>query len=105
MTASEPIKPPAPPRFSMITGVFRISLTLGATWRMTISVDAPGANGTTILIGCSGHSARADAAASKASVTSHLKNFIRGSSLSSRPLRLQRGAGSSSTVRRHRMFV
>src|SRR3954471_103033 len=76
MTASEPISPPAPPRFSITTGCFRISLTLGATWRITMSVEAPGAKGTMILIGCSGHSAREPVATTRRDAASHWEIVI-----------------------------
>src|SRR4051794_17158559 len=50
-TASAPILPPAPVRFSTITGWPRCSDILAATMRPTVSTAPPAANGTTIRIG------------------------------------------------------
>src|SRR3954462_14273214 len=50
-TASAPILPPAPVRFSTITGWPSCSDILAATIRPTVSTAPPAANGTTIRIG------------------------------------------------------
>src|SRR5438105_3166206 len=48
--------PPAPPTFSTITGLPRCSAMRGARMRPRISLDAPAANGTTMVSGRVGQS-------------------------------------------------
>src|SRR5207245_4933123 len=54
-TASEPIRPPTPGRFSMTTGWPRPSENFWTTTRATLSLDPPGGNGTTKRIGRLGY--------------------------------------------------
>jgi hypothetical protein len=53
-TASAPMIPFAPGRFSTTTGCFHASLSFCATVRVMMSVAPPGGNGTTILTGLPG---------------------------------------------------
>src|ERR1041385_4754446 len=46
--------PPAPPMFSMMTGLPRTSNMCGAKIRARMSLDAPAANGTTMVMGRAG---------------------------------------------------
>ena len=54
-TASAPIAPPAPPRFSTTTGWPMLSLMRWATMRATTSVVPPAGKGTMIFSGLDGN--------------------------------------------------
>src|SRR5262245_21968888 len=54
---SMPMAPPAPPRFSMMTGVLRLSDIFCPITRARMSFAPPARNGTTNLIGLLGKSA------------------------------------------------
>jgi hypothetical protein len=53
-TASAPMLPAAPERFSTVTGWPNLSRSLSATTRASRSVPPPGTNGTMIWIGFAG---------------------------------------------------
>ena len=53
-TSVVPIRPPAPGRFSTITGCPRTCVSPGAMARAVMSMFPPGANGTTMRIGLDG---------------------------------------------------
>src|SRR5262244_1707899 len=78
--------PPAPPTFSMMTGLPSTSDRRGPTIRATTSSAPPGANGITMVIGFAGQSC---AAAGKAASTSAVAIIV--------PMRRvpMRGMGSS----------
>ncbi len=58
-TASAPMVPPAPPRFSTTTGWPSASESLCAMGRAKMSVDPPGGNGTTSFSGFEGQACAA----------------------------------------------
>src|SRR5689334_3997173 len=60
MTAREPIAPEAPGWFSTTTGWPHLLLRLCAIMRASTSVPPPAANGTIILMACSGYSPAED---------------------------------------------
>jgi len=53
-TISEPTTPPAPPRFSTTKVSLKVSPSLLATRRPSVSAVPPGANGTTMRTGLAG---------------------------------------------------
>src|SRR5882762_2888976 len=64
-TASAPITPPAPPRFSTTTAWPHFCESFAATVRAVISVPPPGANGTTNVTGFAGYGCASAAAATQ----------------------------------------
>src|SRR5262245_21823652 len=105
-TASEPITPPAPGRFSTMKFSLRLSASFCATMRPSVSALPPGANGATIRTGLAGHDCAAATFQKKATPRNSNRRFMQGfyNQCDEREHRCSyaRSAGELSRVRRAR---